>query len=100
MSNVIAQAQASYGRILQVLQAPVEKKTGGLKLALKGDIEVKNVTVNFGAKIALKDISFSVKAGSKTAIIGPTAAGKTQLLYLLTGLLAPTSGEIFLMEEI
>jgi len=33
-----------------------------------------------------------VKAGTKTAIIGPTAAGKTQLLYLLTGLLAPTSG--------
>jgi len=45
--------------------------------------------------MALKDISFSVKAGSKTAIIGPTAAGKTQLLYLLTGLLAPTSGEIY-----
>jgi ATP-binding cassette subfamily B protein len=45
--------------------------------------------------MALKDVSFSVKAGSKTAIIGPTAAGKTQLLYLLTGLLEPTSGEIF-----
>jgi ATP-binding cassette subfamily B protein len=56
---------------------------------------VKNVTVNFGQKIALKDVSFSVKAGSKTAIIGPTAAGKTQLLYLLTGLLAPTSGNIY-----
>ena len=94
MSNVIAQAQASYGRILQVLNAPIEKKTGGLTVALKGDIEVKNVTVNFGEKSALKDVSFSVKAGSKTAIIGPTAAGKTQLLYLLTGLLAPTSGEI------
>ncbi len=44
--------------------------------------------------MALKDISFTVKAGSKTAIIGPTAAGKTQLLYLLTGLLAPTTGQI------
>ena len=94
MSNVIAQAQASYGRILQVLNAPIEKKTGGLTVALKGDIEVKNVTVKFGEKSALKDVSFSVKVGSKTAIIGPTAAGKTQLLYLLTGLLAPTSGEI------
>ena len=95
MSNIIAQAQASYGRILQVLQAPVEKKTGGLKVAIKGDIEVKNVTVNFGQKSALKDISFSIKAGSKTAIIGPTAAGKTQLLYLLTGLLPPTSGKVY-----
>lgn len=95
MSNVIAQAQASYGRILQVLTAPLEKKTGGLKAVIKGNIEVKNVTVEFGDKCALKNISFSVKAGSKTAIIGPTAAGKTQLLYLLTGLLAPTSGEIY-----
>jgi len=95
MSNVIAQAQASYGRILQVLNAPVEKPTGGLRVAIRGDIEVKNVTVNFGQKSALKDISFSVPAGSKTAIIGPTAAGKTQLLYLLTGLLPPTSGAIY-----
>jgi ATP-binding cassette subfamily B protein len=95
MSNVIAQAQASYERILQVLNAPVEKKTGGLKAALKGNLEVKNITLNFKQKSALKDISLFVKAGSKTAIIGPTAAGKTQLLYLITGLLEPTSGEIY-----
>jgi ATP-binding cassette subfamily B protein len=95
MSNVIAQAQASYGRILKVLNAPVEKKTGGLKAVLRGDIEVKNVSLNFGQKTALKNVSFSVAAGSKTAIIGPTAAGKTQLLYLLTGLLPPTSGGIY-----
>jgi ATP-binding cassette subfamily B protein len=77
-----------------VLSAPVERKMGGLKVVLKGDIEVKNVTVNFGDKSVLKDVSFSAKPRSKTAIIGPTAAGKTQLLYLLTGLLVPTSGEI------
>lgn len=94
MSNLIAQAQASYGRILLVLNAPVEKKTGELKAEIRGDIEVKNVTVTFGEKSALKDVSFSVKAGSKTAIIGPTAAGKTQLVYLLTGLLEPTSGTV------
>ncbi len=94
VSNLIAQASASYGRILNVLSAPVEKKTGGFGAVLKGDVEVKNVTVSFGDKLAIKDVSFSVKAGSKTAIIGPTAAGKTQLLYLLTGLLDPTSGKI------
>jgi len=94
MSNVIAQAQASYGRILLVLGAPIEKKTGGLKAKLRGELEVKNVSMNFGEKSVLKNVSFSVKAGSKTAIIGPTAAGKTQLLYLLTGLLTPTSGQI------
>jgi ATP-binding cassette subfamily B protein len=48
----------------------------------------------YGDKPILKNISFSVKAGSKTAIIGPTAAGKSQLLYLLTGLISPDSGTI------
>ncbi|MGD0341619.1 MAG: ATP-binding cassette domain-containing protein, partial [Bacteroidales bacterium] len=57
-------------------------------------IEVKNVSLFFGDKPVLKNISFSVKAGSKTAIIGPTAAGKSQLLYLLTVLIAPDSGSI------
>ena len=99
ISNIIAQAQASYGRISQVLTAPVEKQTGGIKTALKGNIEVKNVTVNFGDKSALKAVSFFVKAGSRTAIIGPTAAGKTQLLYMLTGLLDPTSGEILFDDK-
>jgi ATP-binding cassette subfamily B protein len=94
MSNVIAQATASYGRIALVLHAPDEKQTGGLKTELRGDIKVTDVTVRYGEKTALTDVSFEAKGGTKTAIIGPTAAGKTQLLYLLTGLLAPTSGSI------
>jgi ATP-binding cassette subfamily B protein len=96
MTNVIASARASYGRIVEVLYAPKEKKNGTLKVTLKGDIEVKSVSVLFGERAALRDVSFSVRAGSKTAIIGPTAAGKTQLLYLLTGLLTPTKGEIYI----
>jgi ATP-binding cassette, subfamily B, bacterial len=95
ISNLIAQAQASYERIVGILKAPVQKKDGGLEKKLRGDIEAKNVTVEIDGKTILKDISFSINAGSKTAIIGPTAAGKSQLLYLLTGLLSPTSGEIF-----
>jgi ATP-binding cassette subfamily B protein len=94
MSNAIAQATSSYGRIKAVLDAPNETKTGGSTATLHGDIEVKDISVFFGEKAALKNISFQVKAGTKTAIIGPTAAGKTQLLYLLTGLSIPTSGSI------
>jgi ATP-binding cassette subfamily B protein len=94
MSNIIASATASYGRISIVLNAPIEKKNGGRKAELKGGIEVKDVAVQFGEKYALKNVSFSIKPKTKTAIIGPTAAGKTQLLYLLTGLLEPTKGTI------
>jgi ATP-binding cassette subfamily B protein len=87
MSNVMAQATASYGRIAVVLGAPAPKESGRT-------IDLKGVVVKFGEKVALNDVSLSVKAGTKTAVIGPTAAGKTQLLYLLTGLLAPTSGSV------
>jgi ATP-binding cassette subfamily B protein len=96
MSSLIAQAQASYGRISQVLSAPIEKKTGNLTATIRGDITVNNLTLMFGEKSVLKDISFSIPQGSKTAIIGPTAAGKTQLLHLITGLLEPTSGTILI----
>jgi ATP-binding cassette subfamily B protein len=94
MSNVMAQATASYGRISVVLGAPAPKESGRTIADLRGDIDLEGVVVKFGEKVALKDVSLSVKAGTKTAVIGPTAAGKTQLLYLLTGLLAPTSGSV------
>lgn len=94
MSNVMAQASASYMRLGAVLMAPETKTEGTLRPVLRGDLAIQNVSLAFGDKQALRNISFSVKGGSKTAIIGPTAAGKTQLLYVLIGLLQPTSGSV------
>jgi ATP-binding cassette subfamily B protein len=94
MSNIIAQASASYVRVNEVLEAPVTDETGTIATNIKGDIRLKNVSLFYGDKPILKNISFSMKAGSKTAIIGPTAAGKSQLLYLLTNLISPNSGSI------
>ena len=67
---------------------------GTIKASLKGDIELKNIKLSYGDKPVLKDISFSVKGGTQVAIIGPTAAGKSQLLNLLTDLVKPDSGTI------
>src|SRR5579862_578879 len=94
MSNVIAQAGASYMRINAVLSAPEDEKIGHLAAPLRGDVGMDNVSLSFGEKMVLKNVSFTVPAGTKTAIIGPTAAGKTQLLYLLIGLLKPSSGTV------
>lgn len=94
MSNIIAQAQASYGRLSAILNAAEKTEAGQLKNVLKGEIQLKNITLNYGEKPALKDVSIQVAAGSKTAIIGPTAAGKTQILYLLTGLVEPNQGSV------
>jgi ATP-binding cassette, subfamily B, bacterial len=94
MSNVMAQASASHQRIAKVLDAPEQVASGGLEADLRGDIAVRHVVVTFGDRAVLKDVSFTARAGTKTAVIGPTAAGKTQLLYLLTGLSKPASGRI------
>ncbi len=94
MSNVIAQATASYVRINMVLDTPEKPETGTVTEMLKCDITVENVSVVYGQKPALKNISFTVNAGTKLAIIGPTAAGKTQLLYLLTGLIKANEGTV------
>jgi ATP-binding cassette, subfamily B, bacterial len=94
MSNVIAQATASYERIHAVLEMPERIDTGNLTDPLRGNISLNNVSVLYGQKPVLKDISFSLNAGSRLAVIGPTAAGKTQLLYLLTGLIKANTGEI------
>jgi len=94
MSNVMAQAGASYTRLGAVLMAPEAKKSGTLRQPLRGDLDINNVSLAFGDKEALKNVSFSVKGGTKTAVVGPTAAGKTQLLYVLIGLLEPTSGTV------
>jgi ATP-binding cassette subfamily B protein len=94
MSNVIASAGASYGRIEDVLNAPDVKDEGTVTGILTDDVTMKNVTFQVGQKPILKDISFEAKAGTRTAIIGPTAAGKTQALYVLTGLAKPSSGTV------
>lgn len=94
MSGIIAQAQASYQRVRAVTTAHHPKEDGSLTTPLKGSIQVEHLNLLFGEKSALKDVSLQIEAGSKVAIIGPTAAGKTQLLNLLIGLIQPSSGTV------
>ena len=94
MVGLITQANVSYKRIYGILKVEEKPDLGIINAPLNGNLDVVNLNLKFGEKYALKNINFSVKKGTKTAIIGPTAAGKTQLLYLLTGLTEPTSGQI------
>jgi ATP-binding cassette subfamily B protein len=99
MSTVMAQAGASYMRLNAVLAAPPPPKAGEIRSVLRGDIAMSGISLKFGDKEVLKDASFSAKAASRTAIIGPTAAGKTQMLYVLIGLLKPASGSVTFDNE-
>jgi len=94
MSNVMARAGASYARVAEVMSAPVSKSIGTIRSTIRGEIVVSDLTVKYGQKAALQGVSFVARAGSRTAVIGPTAAGKTQLLYAMTGLIRPASGQV------
>ncbi len=54
---------------------------------------------SFGALEANADVSLSLPVGARHALIGPNGAGKTTLIHLLTGVLAPSSGEVYLGAE-
>jgi branched-chain amino acid transport system ATP-binding protein len=57
-------------------------------------LELKNLTVNYGAINALQGISLSVPAGRVVTLIGSNGAGKTTTLKTISGLLKPKAGEI------
>jgi len=94
ISNFVVQASVSYGRIYEVLNAKETRDTGTVDTPLQGNLELQGISVLYGDKPVLKNVSLSIQPGTRSAIIGPTAAGKTQLLYLLTGLIQPDSGSI------
>jgi ATP-binding cassette subfamily B protein len=94
MTNIIAQASASYQRVVDIINKKPEEKTNTVSKNIAGEINVENLTVSYEQKQVIKKISFNIKPGTKTAIIGPTGAGKTQLLYALSGLIMPTEGSV------
>lgn len=59
-------------------------------------IEVKNLSKSYGRIPAVKNISFTVKEGYIYGFLGPNGAGKSTTMNMLTGCLAPTSGDIWL----
>lgn len=61
-------------------------------------LEVKELKKSFGNIHAVKDISFSVKAGEVFTIIGPNGAGKTTTLEMIEGLVTPDFGQIHFGE--
>lgn len=60
---------------------------------------VKNITFNYDNNIGVKNVSFNLYKGSITALTGPSGAGKSTILELCSGVLKPSSGNIYTASE-
>lgn len=87
-------------RIFQMMDEPVEICDAPNAYALppiSGDVEFKNVTFEYEPGIpVLKNVSFKVKAGQSVALVGPTGAGKSTIVNLISRFYNITDGEVLL----
>jgi ATP-binding cassette, subfamily B, bacterial len=93
-SQGIARLGVSLKRINNLLALDNKKPTGKYKKEISDKIELKNIHLSYDNKPVLKNINISIPIGKKTAILGPTGAGKSLLINLITGMITPDKGNV------
>lgn len=97
--NTFLSAVAGAERVFEVLeQEPEAKDEANAKeiTHVRGDIQFNHVTFSYDEQVqTVKDISFCVQAGQMAALVGPTGAGKSTLVQLLSRFYELQEGEIF-----
>jgi ATP-binding cassette subfamily B protein len=101
MMSLIQQGISALGRINYIFDHPVEDQAAKQPLASEEPvIAVKNLTYRYpgrpGSQPVLKNIDLTIKPGQTVGITGPVGSGKTTLLNILTGLLKPECGQVFI----
>ncbi len=98
--NTLQSGIAGAERVFEILDEEEMRKDEIDAIAkehIKGEVEFKHVTFEYKkGEPVLKDISFKVKPGTNIALVGPTGAGKTTIVNILTGFYEIPSGEILI----
>ena len=97
--NLMQRGSASLNRINQILhEAPSIQAPAAAKplQAVHGEIEFRDVSVDYGNGSALARIDLRIHEGATIAVVGHTGSGKTTLVSLVPRLMDPTSGRILL----
>lgn len=99
MIGDFGRALVSTSRIYEILELKSEFiDNGTLKPEVQGEIRFENVSYQFpdANEAILKDVSFTIKPKETVAIIGKTGSGKTTIINLLSRMIDPTTGTIYL----
>lgn len=79
------------------LEPYLEKKNALISDSFAGNVEAKNLSFSYdGRDTILRDVSFSIQAGSMVALVGQSGSGKTTLASLLLGLYMPSEGQLLM----
>ncbi|MDG4666641.1 ABC transporter ATP-binding protein [Mycobacterium sp. 236(2023)] len=79
------------------LRPPVEAAPGTTRTPAGADVEVRNVSFSYGTgPEVLHDVTLSIPAGTRCALVGTTGAGKTTLAAVVAGLYLPDQGQSFI----
>ena len=62
-------------------------------------IEAKNLHKQYGKKLVVRDVDLILNKGEIVGLLGPNGAGKTTTFYMITGMIKPTNGKIFLNQK-
>ncbi|WP_263834129.1 type I secretion system permease/ATPase [Sulfurospirillum oryzae] len=95
------QTRTAYKALDDIMKLPVERPEGKVFVRREhfaGKIEFKNVSFKYPdtTKYALENVSFTIEAGEKVAILGRNGSGKTTVEKLILGLYAPDSGSVLI----
>ena len=63
------------------------------------NLRVEGLKKNFGRKVAVQDVSFSMAEGEIVGLLGPNGAGKTTVFYMIVGFIRASAGRIFLNDS-
>lgn len=98
--NTLQSGIAGAERVFEILDELEEREDSEDAItieSIKGEVEFKNVYFEYEeGEPVLKDISFKVEAGANIALVGPTGAGKTTIVNLLTGFYDIKKGKILI----
>ena len=96
--NDLSMASSYLERIVEITTEEQEYiPEDPVPVTVQGDIEFRNVSFSYSknSKPIIKNLSFTIKKGTKFAIVGPSGSGKSTITKLLLGLYKPTSGSIY-----
>ena len=97
--NTLLMGMVAAERVFKVIDTDSNINESGNKIAnnLKGDIQFKNINFSYNeSETVLKNISFEIKAGTTTAIVGSTGAGKSTIINLINRFYEINSGDILI----